>query len=55
MNYQDAQMLAQLVRASEDSVNELEEAFNKKNVERFNEAKKQLLNFQKQIAEVLSG
>ena len=49
MNYEKAQAIAQLFRAIEDATRKIEEAYMQKDLEKFNQAKKAILEFQKQV------
>lgn len=49
MNYEKAQAIAQLFRAIEDATRKMEEAYTQKDLEKFNQAKKAIIEFQKQI------
>lgn len=48
-----AQILAQLIEAMQDSLKKLEEYYGKRDIENFNKSKKAILEFQKQIAQIL--
>jgi len=52
---EDLQVLAQLIHAMEDSINKLEEYYNKKDLEKFNRAKKAVIDFQQKINRIVGG
>ena len=47
------EILAQLIEAMNDSIEKLEISYNKKDIERFNEGKRSLLDFQTKVAGIL--
>jgi Na+/phosphate symporter len=53
MNHDEIQILTQLIGAMDDSFKKMEDAFNKRDIQNFNEAKEAVLNFQRQIAQML--
>ena len=53
MKKSDIPVLSQLVKTLEEMELKLEEAYNKKNVDNFNNSKKLMLKIQKQISEIL--
>ena len=53
MKKEEVVVLAQLLTAMKDSVNELEKAYRENNKDRILMTKKELLNFQKKIDELL--
>ena len=53
MDDQDILLLAQLVDAIKDAEKRLEEYYNKGDIENFNSAKLQILDFRKKIADIL--
>ena len=53
MQREDIVLLAQLLSGIKDALNRLEEAEKKKDAEKLNEAKKEILSFQSQIAHLL--
>jgi len=54
MNYEEAQIIAQLVSAMEEALKKMEERYNKKDIAGFENAKKSVISFQKQIGEALA-
>lgn len=54
MNYEEAQIIAQLVSAMEESLKKMEDWYNKRDIANFENAKKVVISFQKQIEEILS-
>ncbi len=53
MEKEDIVLIAQLLTGMKDAVEMLEEAQRKKDMEKLNAAKREILNFQKQIDELL--
>ena len=53
MEKEDVMLIAQLLTGIKDAIDHLEDAQKKKDLERLNAAKKEILNFQKQINELL--
>ncbi len=53
MNYEELQILAQLVKAMDESYSKMELCYNKKDIAGFKEAKEAILNFHRQIAQLL--
>ncbi len=53
MQREDIVILAQLLSGIKDALNRLEEAEKKKDAEELNDAKKEILSFQSQIAHLL--
>ncbi|MFH1710729.1 MAG: hypothetical protein ABH840_00285 [Nanoarchaeota archaeon] len=53
ISYDEAQMVTQLVSAMNEAVKKMEEQYGKKDIADFENAKKSVLSFQKQIAQVL--
>jgi len=53
MQREDIVLLAQLLSGIKDALAKLEDAEKKKDVESLNEAKKEILSFQSQIAHIL--
>ena len=53
MNREEIAVLAQLLSGIKDSIEKLEEAKEKRDAEGFNLAKKEILDFQKQIDRIL--
>lgn len=53
MNVEEIQILAQLIEAMNDSERKLEEYYQKRDIENFKKSKKSLLDFQRQIADML--
>ena len=53
MEKEDVLLIAQLLTGMKDALEKLEEAHRRKDVEKLNLAKKEILNFQKQISELL--
>ena len=53
MEKEDIIVIAQLLTSIKDAIDRLEEAQRNKDVERLNAAKKEILQFQKQISELL--
>ena len=53
MNLENASLVAQLIESMQDNVKELEKALDKKNLDKFNKTKEEILKFQKQISELL--
>lgn len=53
MEKEDIQTIAQILNAIDDSVEKLERAEREKNLEEFSKSKKEILKFQKKIAEIL--
>jgi len=54
MNYEEAQIITQLVSAMEEALKKMEDCYNKKDIASFEDAKKSVLSFQKQISEALN-
>ena len=54
MNVEEIQILAQLIEAMDDSLRRLEEYYEKKDIENFNKAKKNILDFQEKIDRILN-
>jgi len=54
MNYENAQIVIQLVSAMEDAVKKMEEYYGRKDIAGFESAKKSVLSFQKQIDDIIS-
>jgi hypothetical protein len=55
MNYEELQIVAQLVKAMEDTYAKMEASYSKKDIAGFKEAKDAILNFQRQIAQLLTN
>lgn len=53
MEKEDVMLIAQLLTGIKDALARLEEAKKKKDLSHFNSAKKEILNFQKQIGELI--
>jgi hypothetical protein len=53
MNLQDLSALFQLISAIEDATKELEQAYSKKDIVKFNAAKVSILNLQSQAAKII--
>jgi len=53
MKKEDVVLLAQLIQTIKEATDKLEEYQKKKNVERFNAAKKEILELQKRVNELL--
>jgi len=53
MEKEDVMLVAQLLTGIKDAIEKIEEATKKKNIEKFNAAKREILNFQKQINELI--
>lgn len=53
MDKEDITLVAQLLTGIKDAVGKLEEAEKKKDLERLNSAKKEILNFQAQINKLI--
>ncbi len=53
MEKEDVMLIAQLLTGIKDAIEKLEDAQKTKNLEKFNSAKKEILNFQSQINELL--
>lgn len=53
MEKEDVLIIAQLLTGMKDAVDKLEDAQRRKDAEKLNLAKKEILNFQKQISELL--
>ena len=53
MKKEEIAIVAQLLTGMKDSIEKLEEAKRKRDLEGFDEAKKELLNFQKQIDQII--
>lgn len=53
MNYEELQIVAQLAKAMDESYTKMEQCYNKKDIAGFKEAKEAILNFHKQIAQLL--
>jgi len=53
MNYEEAQMITQLVSAMGEAMKKMEEQYNKKDIANFENAKKSVISFQKQINQLL--
>jgi hypothetical protein len=53
MEKEDVMLVAQLLTGIKDAIEKLENAQKKKNIEKFNAAKKEILNFQRQIDELI--
>lgn len=53
MEKEDIIVIAQLLTGIKDAVDRLEDAQRRKDVEKLNAAKREILNFQKQISELL--
>lgn len=49
---QNIQFLAQVIEAMNDTYKKLEEAYENKDIEKFEESKKNILEFQKKISEI---
>jgi len=54
MNYEEAQIISQLVSAMEEALKKMEDCYNKRDIANFENAKKSVLSFQKQIEEILA-
>jgi uncharacterized membrane protein (DUF106 family) len=50
---QKLEILAQLIEAMNDALGKLEKSYDKKDIEKFNESKKSLLDFQTKVAGIL--
>ncbi len=53
MEKEDIMVIAQLLTSIKDAIDRLDEAQRNKDVEKLNAAKKEILQFQKQISELL--
>lgn len=53
MKKEEIAIVAQLLTGMKDSIEKLEEARRKKDLEGFDEAKRELINFQKQIDQII--
>ncbi len=53
LGLQNLELLSQLINSLEKAVEKLELAYNKKDAEKFNESKKEILDYQKNIEEIL--
>jgi len=53
MEKEDIMLIAQLLTGIKDAIYRLEKAKKKKDIEHFNAAKKEILNFQKQINDLI--
>ena len=53
MEKEDITLIAQLLTAIKDALEKLEEAQKKKDIEKMNTAKKEILNFQNQIDKLI--
>lgn len=55
MNLDELNLLSQLIEAMDEAVKKLESGFNKRDIESFNKAKKEVLSFQTEISKLLGG
>lgn len=55
IDLENLQILAQLIDNMETATNHLEEAYGKSNAEKFNLAKKEILDIQKKIVSISKG
>lgn len=55
MDYEELQILAQLVNAMEESYTKMEQSYLKKDIASFKKAKEAILNFQKQISQLMAS
>jgi len=53
IDIREIEILAQLIEAMSDSLEKLETSYNKKNIEKFNENRRILLDFQGKISDIL--
>jgi hypothetical protein len=53
MEKEEVLLVAQLLAGIKDAIERMEDAWKRKDVENLNAAKKEILNFQKQIDEIL--
>ncbi|MBU4086865.1 MAG: hypothetical protein KKB21_04800 [Nanoarchaeota archaeon] len=54
MEYEEVQILTQLVSAMDEAVKKMEDYYDKRDLANFENAKKSVLSFQKQIAQLLA-
>lgn len=53
MDYEKVQIVAQLIQSMQEAEKKLENYYKKKDIENFNNAKKSILKFQKEIKEMI--
>jgi len=54
MNYEEAQIITQIVSAMEEALKKMEDCYNERDIANFENAKKSVMSFQKQIEEALA-
>lgn len=55
MEYEETQILGQIINAMDESVKKMEQAYSRRDIESFENAKKVVLGFQQEITKVLAG
>jgi len=55
MNYEELQIVAQLVKAMDDAYTKMEQSYSKKDIAGFKEARDAIIKFQRQITQLLTG